>query len=170
MRTPPLPWSLSPTHTRSPITLTITCSPYALTQCSARECTAAARSMRSDPDRPRWLRRLYLPSSSMPWPVARSRVAAVTWTGRRITLAYGAGGRRCKASHIVTGTRPLGQGGGLARPAECTARQSARTVRTVSLAKAAVAHSLPGERSSVAASRLKRRVSLLRGWAGKCNR
>ena len=88
----------------------------------------------------------------------------------RITLVYGASGRRWKASQVVTGTRPLGQGGGLARPAECTARQSARTVRTVSLAKAAVAHSLPGERSSVAASRLKRRVSLLRGWAGKCNR
>ena len=43
-------------------------------------------------------------------------------------------------------------------------------MRTVSVAKTAVAHSLPGERSSVAASRLKRPVSLLRGWAGKCSR
>ena len=125
--------------------------------------TAAARSFPTESDVPRWLRRLHLSSAPRPWQMARSRVAAVTWTGRRITLAYGAGGRRWKASHIVTGTRPLGQGGGLARPAECTARPSAHAVRTVSVAKTAVAHSLPGERSSVAASRLKRRVSLLRG-------
>ena len=53
VRTPPLPWSLSLAHPRSPSTLTITCSPYALTRCSACLCTAAARSMRTDPDRPR---------------------------------------------------------------------------------------------------------------------
>ena len=37
----------------------LTCSPYALMRCSACSCTAAARSMRTDPDRPRWLRPLY---------------------------------------------------------------------------------------------------------------
>ena len=30
-----------------------------LMRCSACSCTAAARSMRTDPDRPRWLRPLY---------------------------------------------------------------------------------------------------------------
>ena len=64
----------------------------------------------------------------------------------------------------------MGQGGGPARPAECKARASADAVWTVCVVKTAVAHSRPEERSTVAASRLKRRVSLLRGWAGKCNR
>ena len=92
------------------------------------------------------------------------------WRGHRLTLVMMhllAGVSKCtRASQ----SRPLGQGGGPARPAECRARQSAHTMRTVSVAKAAVAYSLPDERSSVAASRLCRWVSLLRGWAGKCNR
>ena len=64
----------------------------------------------------------------------------------------------------------MGQGGGPARPAECTARPSAHAVRTVSVAKTAVAYSRPEERSNVAASRLCRRVRLLRGSAGKYDR
>jgi len=102
--------------------------------------------------------------------MARSLVMTATRRGHRITLVkryLPAGVSKCTRASLI---RPLGQGGGPARPAECTARPSAHAVRTVSVAKTAVSHSRPEERSSVAASRLKRRVSLLRGWAGKCNR
>ena len=49
--------------------------------------TAAARSWRTDSYGPRWLRRLYLPSASIPWPLAWSRAVLSTWRGHRLTHA-----------------------------------------------------------------------------------
>ena len=63
-----------------------------------------------------------------------------------------------KASNIVTKSRRPGQEGGPARPVECRARQSAYAMRTVSVAKAAVAHGRPErEIASMAASRRRSR-------------
>ena len=97
-------------------------------------------------------------------------MAAATWRRLRITLVDGARGRCYKVSLVATGTRPLGQGGGPARPSECTARPSAHAMRTVSVAKAAVAHSRPEERSSVATLRLRRLPEPTRWLAGKYDR
>ena len=55
-----------------------------------------------------------------------------------------------KVSLVVTKSRPLGQGIGPARPAECTARPSARAVEMVGETTAVVAHSRPGGGSTVA--------------------
>ena len=44
----------------------------------------------------------------------------------------------------------MGQGGGPARPAECTARPSAHAVEMVGQTTAEVAHSRPGDGSTVA--------------------
>ena len=93
-----------------------------------------------------------------------------TWRRLRITLVNGARGRCYKVSLVATGTRPVGQGGGPARPAECTARPSAHAVRMVSVAKVAVAHSRPEETLSVATSRLRRLPEPTRRLAGKYDR
>ena len=96
--------------------------------------------------------------------------ASLTWSGHRLTPMRCAVSSRWKASLVVTGTRPLGQGGGSARPAECTARPSAHAMRMVSVVKAAVAHSRPEERSSVATSRLRRLPEPTWRLAGKYDR
>ena len=53
-------------------------------------------------------------------------------------------------SLVVTKSRPLGQGIGPARPAECTARPSVHAVEMVGENTAVVAHSRPGDGSTVA--------------------
>ena len=75
--------------------------------------------------------------------VAWSWMTEATRRGHRITLVNGARGRCYNVSLVATGTWPVGQGGVPARPAECTAHPSAHAVRTVSVAKTAVAHSRP---------------------------
>ena len=76
--------------------------------------------------------------------------ALETWSGRRPTLVRGARGRRWKVSLVVTKSRPLGQGSGPARPAECRARPSTCAVRMVSEMAVAVGHRRPEDGSSVA--------------------
>ena len=68
---------------------------------------------------------------------------------------------------VVTKSRPLGQGSGPARPAECTARPSAHAVRMVSETTAEVAHSRPGDGSTVATSRLYPRLQPTPRLGGK---
>ena len=77
-----------------------------------------------------------------------------------VMMRLPAGVSKCtRASQI----RHPGQDGGPARPAECRTRQGAHAVRTVSVAKAAVAHGRLEERTSVAVSRLRR-------WPGPTHR
>ena len=63
-----------------------------------------------------------------------------------------------------------GRKSGPARPAECTARPSACAVRMVSKTSAAVAHSRPGDGSTVAHLEARPRLEPTLGWAGKCDR
>ena len=118
-------------------------------RCLAGASTAAARSWRTDSYGPRWLRRLYLPSASIPWPLAWSRAALSTWRGHRITLVDGAHSYDRKCGHNVTESRPLGQGSGPARPAECTARPNVSPMRMVSETKTAAAYSRREDGSTV---------------------
>ena len=67
-------------------------------------------------------------------------------------------------------TRPLGQGGGPARPGERRARPSVRTAGMVGRVKAAVAHSRPQDASSVHRLGAHRRLPRPHGWAGKYDR
>ena len=67
-------------------------------------------------------------------------------------------------------TRPLGQGGGPARPGERRARPSARTTGMAGRVKVAAAHSRPQGGSTVPWIGARPRLQRALGWAGKCDR
>ena len=65
-------------------------------------------------------------------------------------------------------TRPLGQGGGPARPGERGPGHSARTAREAGRVKVATAHSRPKTGSNVLWIGARPRLQRALGWAGKC--
>ena len=105
----------------------------------------------------------------MPCPVAWSWMTEATRRGHRITLVNGARGRCNEVSLVATGTRPVGQGSGPARPAECRARPSAHGARMVSEAKPEPAHSCLEDGSTALLLRARARCTRALDWAGKCD-
>jgi len=67
-------------------------------------------------------------------------------------------------------TRPLGQGGGPARPGERRARPGARTTGMAGRVKVAAAHSRPQDGSTVPWIGARPRLQRALGWAGKWDR
>ena len=113
-------------------------------------------------------------AESMPLAVDTDTLAGDTVSGEVGDVERSSTDRRalsCQlASHIVTKSRPPGQGSGPARPAECTARPSAHAVGVVSKTTAAVAYSRPGDGSTVAHLEAQCTARTYPQLGGKCDR
>ena len=119
-------------------------------------------------DRSRWAKS----EESMPLAMGIDASAAVTVPGGlgevdRSSARHGAQSSQQK-SLGASQTRPLGQGGGPARPGERRARPSARPAGMVGRVKVAAAHSRPQDGSNVLWIGARPRLQRVLGWAGKC--